>query len=526
MPSRSHASTSRTRRKKASGKAPSVPAKSRESNAAKPLKVSLTPKAPASRAKAHKAAELKPSAEAPISTFNRAVGFLDTLSNFESLRIVRYTPENFNLERMRTLCRRLGNPHLKYPTVHVAGTKGKGSTCAMVAAMLRAAGYRVGLYASPHLVDLRERIRVLDPAQDAAALPQGEMISQAEFARLTRGIEPFVSSARLRPSWFDTFTAIAFAWFAQQEVDIAVIETGLGGRLDSTNVVEPLVTAVTSISMDHARQLGPTLAKIAAEKAGIFKPGAAPLTCEQDPEVEAVLRKTAQQNGAPLQVLGREIDFSTRFEASRMLGRHNRICFNTDQLSFDHLAVPLLGEHQAINCGVALGVVDQLRRRGFDRVTEETCTAGLARLQLAGRMEVLRESPIVVADAAHNAASIEALLKGLGQHFRFDASVLIFGCCNDKDVGGMLERLVVGADKIIFTRIDSIRSADPRELAQQYTERFGRMAQVAESLPEALQTARRAATGDDLVCITGSFYLVGQAKKLFARRAAAGRSGR
>lgn len=485
---------------------------------------------PATRAAASsklaKRTELKPAAEPGINTFHRAVGFLDTLNNFERLRIVRYTAENFNLERMRTLLRRLNNPHLKYPTVHVAGTKGKGSTCAMIAAMLRAAGYRVGLYASPHLVDLRERIRVLAPGQDAVALPQGEMISQADFARLTKRVEPFVSNARHRPTYFDTLTAIAFAHFAQQNVDIAVIETGLGGRLDSTNVVEPTVTAITNVSMDHTRQLGATLAKIAAEKAGIFKPGVPAVTCEQDPEVDGVLRRVAQQNGTSLFVLGKEIDFSTRFEASRMLGRHNRICFNTDRSNFDHLAAPLLGQHQAINCGVALAVMDQLKRRaGFTTITEQTCTAGLEGLTLPGRMETLRdEGPIIVADAAHNAASVEALLRGLGQHFTYDSTVVIFGCCNDKDIAGMLGKLVAGADKIIFTRVDSIRSAEPRELAAQYVERFGKMAQVTETLPEALQVAKRAATGDDLICITGSFYLVGQAKKLFAARAAAKRS--
>lgn len=467
-----------------------------------------------------KPTDLKAAGDPAIRTFQRALGFLDTLSNFESLRIVRYTPENFNLERMRTLCRRLGNPHTKYATIHVAGTKGKGSTCAMIASMLRAAGYRVGLYASPHMVDVRERIRVLSPGEDVRELPQGQMISTAEFARLTRRIEPFVSSARHRPTWFDTLTAIAFAYFAEEEVDIAVIETGLGGRLDSTNIVDPTVTAITSVSLDHTRQLGPTLARIATEKAGIFKPGVTAVTCEQDPEVDAVLRRVAQQNGARLLVLGKEIDFSTRFEASRMLGRHNRICFNTDQSAFDHLAVPLLGEHQAINCGVALAVLDQLKREGFARITEATSTAGLAGLSLEGRMEVLRFEPTLVVDAAHNAASVEAMLRGLGQHFSYDATVVIFGCCNDKDISGMLGKLVAGADKIIFTRVDSIRSAEPRELAQQYTERFGKMAQVADTLPEALQIAKRSATGDDLICIAGSFYLVGQAKKLLAQRAA------
>src|ERR1700733_7432708 len=194
------------------------------------------------------------------SLYTKAMRFLASLSDYERMRIVRYTSQNFDLDRMRTLLRKLGNPQEHFRTVHVAGTKGKGSTCAMIAAMLQGNGYKVGLYTSPHLVDIRERIQI-----------NGDMIPHAEFARLIKMIMPMVNRARPTPTYFDVLTAAAFKYFAEQKVDIAVIETGLGGRLDSTNVIKPEVTAITSISKDHMAQLGNTVEKIAEEKAGIFK---------------------------------------------------------------------------------------------------------------------------------------------------------------------------------------------------------------------------------------------------------------
>src|SRR5947207_4368077 len=280
--------------------------------------------------KAKFAPELKP-AHNGVSTFSRAMRFLGSLSDYERLRIVRYTSQNFDLDRMRTLLRKIGNPQEKFRSVHVAGTKGKGSTCAMVASMLQAAGYKVGLYTSPHLVDIRERFQV-----------DGHMIPHAELARWIRYIQPVANRMRPTPTYFDVLTAVAFKYFADQDVDIAVVETGLGGRLDSTNVLKPEVTAITSISKDHMAQLGNTLAKIAEEKAGIFKKDVPALTIVQDPEVEPVLQRAAEKVGAPFDVAGKTIEFSYRFESSRMLGPHNRVCLTTPESRFEHLAVPLI----------------------------------------------------------------------------------------------------------------------------------------------------------------------------------------
>jgi len=456
--------------------------------------------------RSHKGLEPIPHIVRQASGYPKALRYLSTLNDYERLRIVRYNTENFNLDRMRMLLKKLGNPQEHFRSVHVAGTKGKGSTCTMIAAMLQATGYKVGLYTSPHLVDVRERITI-----------NGSMISQADFARLVRTVEPMVARIKPTPTYFDVLTAIAFKYFAEQKVDLAVIETGMGGRLDSTNVIRPLVTAITSISRDHMAQLGPTLAHIATEKAGIFKHGVPAVTVVQEPQVEEALRKVADKVGVTLDVTGRTIEFSYRFESSRMLGPHNRICLTTPSSKFEHLAVPLIGEHQAINCGLALAVIDRLKSRGI-AINDTRVMEGLSKVTLAGRMEMISETPRVIVDGAHNAASLDALMKAIGQHIPYDSMVVIFGCCADKDVSGMLERITSGADKVIFTRVDSIRSSDPHELAAQYVELYGKMAQVAETLEEAMEIANRAVTKEDLICITGSFYLVGEAKKLFASK--------
>jgi len=438
------------------------------------------------------------------SGYTKALRFLETLTDFERLRIVRYNSQNFDLDRMRLLLKKLGNPQDHFRTVHVAGTKGKGSTCAMIASMLQANGYKVGLYTSPHLVDIRERMAI-----------NGAMIPQPDFARLVRLVEPIVMRMKPMPTYFDVLTAIAFKWFAEQKVELVVVETGLGGRLDSTNVIKPEVTAITSISKDHMAQLGSTVSRIAEEKAGIFKAGIPAITVQQDPEAEAVLRRVAEKVGAPFDVTGKSIEFSYRFESSRMLGPHNRVCLTTPNSKFEHLAVPLLGEHQAINCGLALAIIDKLKARGM-QISDARAMEGLAKTSIPGRMEMVSQTPRVVVDGAHNAASVDAMMRAIGQHIPYDSMVVVFGCCADKDVGGMLERITSGADKVIFTKVDNIRSADPNELAARYTELYGKMAQVAPTLEDALAIAYRAVTKEDLICITGSFYLVGEAKKFYA----------
>jgi dihydrofolate synthase / folylpolyglutamate synthase len=443
-----------------------------------------------------------------LKTYSTALNFLGEFTDYERLSRIGYNHINFNMTRMQKILTSVNNPHRKYPSVHVAGTKGKGSTCHMLANMLQANGLKVGLYTSPHLTDVRERIAI-----------NGEMISENDFVTSLNKILPEVRecSAKSSPTFFELMTAMAFSHFADEEVDIAIIETGLGGRLDSTNLIKPQLSVITPISLDHTNILGTTVEQIAAEKAGIIKNGVPILSAPQSPEVKQVLVAAAKLAKAPLLFTGEDIDFSYRFESSRLTGPHTRICLTTQRSRFEHLPVPLPGEHQAVNCGLALAVLDALKGKGF-AIDDTLALEGLARTRISGRMELICNDPRILIDGAHNPASMEALIKTIGQHVSYDSMLVIFGCAADKDADQMLDQIAMGADKVIFTKSDNLRSADPAELALRFEERTGRMAQWTNTVSEAIRTAGSVVTRGDIICVTGSFCLAGDAKKLFAGR--------
>ena len=420
---------------------------------------------------------------------------------------IRYNRDTFSLDRMKSLTKALGDPQFKYRTVHVAGTKGKGSTCTMLAHMLRSCGFKVGLYTSPHINDVRERIQI-----------NGEVISQAALTRLICQVEPIIEPmAGDKPTFFEIFTAMAFRHFANERVDVAVIETGLGGRLDSTNVMKPSVCGLTSISMDHMHQLGGTLAKIAAEKGGILKANVPAISVSQAPEAKRVLKKIARESRARLMFTGDDIEFSYRVESSRTAGCHTRICLTTPRSRFEHLPVPLLGEHQALNCGLALALLDELKNQGM-KIDDDVAIQGLAKVYLPGRMEMIHQDPRVLVDGAHNADSMRALMRAIGQHIPYDSMVMVFGCAADKDILGMMAEIATGADKVIFTQAASNpRAAKAKDLAEMYEESTGRVGQITEDLHDALRVARSAVSREDLICVCGSFCLVGEAKYLMPR---------
>ncbi len=458
-----------------------------------------TRKKPASntRKKATKADSSPKSVD--IRTFPSATKALLNRPNLERIRQNRVPADVFKLKRMEQLLDALDNPHHGLRAIHVAGTVGKGSTVAMLDSMLRGCGWATGVYTSPHLIDIRERITI-----------NGEMISRQDFTTLTQKVVEAAEKVAPEASFFEIMTAMSFLHFADQAVDISIIETGLGGRLDATNLVTPAATLITKIDMDHQHLLGNSLADIAREKAGIFKPGVPALSVRQDPEAEAALQEVAEQVGTEIRVVGKEIDFSSRFCVTDDLGAHMRICLRGERHQYMHLPVPLAGAHQADNCGLALAALD-LIDSGTTEFDEAAVFRGLATTVHPGRMHMAWKQPRIMVDGAHNPIAMQALMREIGSHVPFDSMICIFGCNDDKDVDANLEMLSLGSDKIIFTKAsDQPRAVEPQELCSRFESLKGRTCQTTETVQEALQIATHAASRDDLICVTGSFYLVGE----------------
>jgi len=445
--------------------------------------------------------------------YQAALDFLNSSVNFEQIHSKKITQESFKLDRMHALVKALGDPHLAVPVVHIAGSKGKGSTCAMLESCLRSSGYTTGLFTSPHLTDERERVRI-----------NGSIVNKEQFGvALSQCKDAAVSIAKEhgQATYFELLTAMAFVVFAQEAVDIVILETGLGGRLDCTNVASPVVVGLTSIHLEHTDVLGDSLEKIAAEKAGIMKSGAVAVSVPQPDEVIEVFKAKAQEAGCDLSVLGQDILYSCRFQSATARGPHPKVCVGQGQDCFEHMSVPLLGEHQGANCGLALAIILELRNHGFD-LPEQQIIAGLEHTPREGRLEQVNDRPKVYIDGAHTPESVKETLKAVAQQVTFDSMVVIFGCSADKQSDAMLEELKARADKVIFTKATSnARSMNPDVLSKRYTDRFSRSCESYPTPTQAIKSAGMSLGPNDLLLILGSFYLAGETKSLFEAKAAA-----
>jgi dihydrofolate synthase/folylpolyglutamate synthase len=465
-----------------------------------------------------------------------ALRFLVDRIDYERTQSMPCSEEAMKLDRMRELLGWLGNPQDEIPIIHVAGTKGKGSTSAMVAAMLSAAGHHVGLFTSPHLDRVEERIAV-----------DGQPCSAEELADLVERVRPAVEAmdrtagSEHGPTYFEIVTAMAFDHFRRRGVDAAVLEVGLGGRLDSTNVCSPCLTIITSISFDHTKQLGETLAAIATEKAGIIKPGVPVVSGVDVDEPRAVIRHIARQNGCRLVELGVDFDFEyhaphhlelapspAQFDYVKPRPLVAELPATTDR-GFTSVALGLLGRHQAANAAVALAAVEELRQSGWE-IPETAIRRGLAEVVWPARVEVVARRPTVVLDAAHNVASIAALVEVLDESFSAARRLLIFATTQEKDHRGMLQQLLGRFDHVIFTRYsNNPRSVPPEELLALAREisplPLGEgpgvrvvTLEIVATPADAWDAVRRMAAPDDLVCITGSFFLASEMRTQIAGR--------
>ena len=407
----------------------------------------------------------------------------------------------FDLRRMDGFLKALGNPHLVPRTIHVAGTKGKGSTAAFCDAVLAAAGYRTGFYSSPHLHSFCERIR-----RDASPIPQ------ARFAALVEELWPYqqqlAGSTQLgEVSLFEFMTAMAFWCFAQDQVDFQTIEVGLGGRLDATNVVEPEVTVITSISLDHTAILGDSLEQIAAEKAGIIKPQVPVVIAPQPPQaLEVILSKCREQDALPIRLTK---DVTWRPEERGINGQSLRV---QGRLREHSLQIPLLGAHQLENASSALAALEILMEKGY-AISDDAIKRGFATASWPCRMEVLSRKPLLVADGAHNPYSLGVLLKSLPEYLSYQRILLIAGFSRDKQVSEMVNLLAQPDTPVYATRSRHPRSVPPSELGKMFRDRG--MANVAEieTVREAVSLAQQSAGPEDLILGIGSLFVAAEVRE-------------
>jgi dihydrofolate synthase/folylpolyglutamate synthase len=452
--------------------------------------------------------------------YEEAIAFWFGRINYEQ-RTPR--PTDLKLDRMRTLLGLLGNPQDRLRIVHVAGSKGKGSTSAMLESILRHAGYRTGLFTSPHLCQVEERIQVdARPISPEALAVLMNEICEA-IARMEEE-EPSLSAANSHGvTFFEVATALGFLYFARQKVDMAVIEVGLGGRFDSTNVCQPLVSIITSISLDHTQQLGNLLAQIAMEKAGIVKPGRPTISGVIDPEPREVIQEICKERHSTLQQEGTDFRFKCRPGSVSRQESGNR---NSDKPPLMRVATAsrdwpamklgLLGEHQAANAALAVACVELLRDQGL-RIDDGAVEAGLAKVRWPARMEILGREPLVILDCAHNVASAQAFVETLQTSFPMtvDKRMLIFAGSSDKDLAGMLKVLAPLFNHVFLTRFSHSPRAVPAErLAEILREQSVVPFTLCSSPAHAWNAARSATTPDDLICITGSVFLAGELRPI------------
>lgn len=408
----------------------------------------------------------------------------------------------FGLETIAELLSRLGNPQNDYKTILIAGTNGKGSTATMTASILESAGYKVGLYTSPHLVDVRERIVI-----------NGKKIPRKDFDQIIADIK---EKTKKPLTYFELLTAAAFVFFQRRKVDIAVLEVGLGGRLDATNVCKPLVSIITNIAFDHMAYLGNTLESITREKAGIIKQNGICVTAAKQKKVLQVLKNICSRRKAKLYRLGSDIKIVKQKNSFfAYLGLYREL---------SGLTISLQGEHQLANAALALAAIELSEKKGLI-IDNDAIRAGLKNAYLNARMEVLQKEPLFLLDGAHNPAGISVLCRALKKDFSYRRLILIFGTLADKDYRQTLKKIAPLAQKIIITKLKTNRAMSPDNI-RIILDKMGYAAVMTENVNQSIKMAQALAGKEDLICATGSLYLAGEVKQEFPKIVSCARNHR
>lgn len=419
-------------------------------------------------------------------------------------------PENFDLDRLRSFLSYFGNPHLAYPVIHIAGTKGKGSVAAMCASALKVAGYRVGLYTSPHLSDYAERIQL-----------NGNPIAHSELVSLVDEIRPILDQGT-QLTTFEITTALAFLYFARAQANAVVAEVGLGGRLDATNVVRPIVTVITSISYDHMAVLGNTLAEIAGEKAGILKPGIPAVVSPQSEDAANVIHRVAAELKSPLIEVKQQyqyelIEHSLQGQSFLLWGDQDRSdngrkhpVSRLRERTPVKLWIPLLGVHQVENAVTAYAALQVASKLGLP-LREGAIQDGFANVKWPGRFEILQVEPPIVVDSAHNRDSARKLRATLDEYFPGRAVILVFGASHDKDIHGMLAELMPRVSHLIFTRSTHPRALEP-DLLIEWARNFETVVEIIPAIEDAFNKALKIVDDRSILLVTGSLFVAAGAR--------------
>ncbi|QDT42722.1 Folylpolyglutamate synthase [Gimesia alba] len=458
--------------------------------------------------------------------YQHSLDFLFGRLNYERMGSNKYSTKDFKLGRMQELLKALENPQSSVPTIHIAGTKGKGSTSAMIAEMLSAAGYRTGLFTSPHVTRYEERILI-----DGKQIAPEQLVDQVTV--LSEAVDQLgldFGEGEMTPTFFELTTALAWMHFKQNQVDYAVMEVGLGGRLDSTNVCEPLATLITNISYDHTALLGDTIEQITREKAGIIKSGIPVFSGVTQPEAIAVLEEVCAERQAPLYLLNRDFFYETVRESGKAgaltaasgsldANRQQKIQVKSPWSVIDEMPVSLLGQHQAMNAGLAVVLLDYLRHTGTPIEIGQMRT-GMVGLKWPARIEVVQKNPTVIIDTAHNGASINALIKTLDECFSQQNRLLIFAATREKDVSEMLGALLPHFETVILTQYLSNPRRIPvnelNDIAQTIQQESGSHTDLIStaSPADAWLKAKANSTPETLICVTGSFFIAAEMREL------------